>query len=201
MWRRNRARPWALALAALGLGVATVGGRGRKLDDALFRTLNAGLRHPVLDAGFRAVTEAGSLWAVGAAAGTLAARRRGREGADALAAAMVTWLAGQGLKRAFRRLRPYEVQDSAARLLIGKPAGTSWPSSHPAVLATFAIVAARDLGIEGGSYRGLEALVGLVALSRVDLGVHDPADVAGGLLIGRAIADVWSAEVSPRVLR
>ena len=188
-------------MTALGLGIATVGGRGRKVDDRLFRAVNSGLRHPALDAGFRAVTEAGSLWAVGAAAGALAARRRGREGADALAAAMVTWLAGQGLKRAFRRLRPYEIEGSTARLLIGKPAGASWPSSHPAVLATFAIVAARDLEVEGGSYRALEGLVALVALSRVYLGVHYPADVAGGLLIGRAIADVWTAEVSPRVLR
>ncbi|MDQ3991589.1 MAG: phosphatase PAP2 family protein [Actinomycetota bacterium] len=44
-------------------------------------------------------------------------------------------------------------------------------------------------------------VAGLVAASRVYLGVHYPADVVGGLLVGRSIADAWSATVSPRVLR
>jgi undecaprenyl-diphosphatase len=44
-------------------------------------------------------------------------------------------------------------------------------------------------------------LAGAVGVSRVYLGVHYPADVAGGLLLGRAVADAWTSSVSPRVLR
>jgi membrane-associated phospholipid phosphatase len=118
-----------------------------------------------------------------------------------MAAAVATWAAGQGLKRLFRRLRPYEVEGHEHRLLIDRPAGASWPSSHPAVLLTFVMVAGRDLGLGSGGRAAMGLLAGAVGVSRVYLGVHYPADVAGGLLLGRAVADAWSASVSPRVLR
>ena len=76
--------------------------------------------------------------------------------------------------------------------MIAEPAGTSWPSSHPGVLTAFTRVAARELGARAAPPRA--ALTGLdltVATSRVYLGVHYPSDVAGGLLLGRAIAALW----------
>ena len=107
-----------------------VRGRGNRLDERLFAKLNSGLVHPALDAAFRLVTEAGSLWAsVGGATG-LAGRRRHREGIDAFGAACAMWAVGQVLKRGFRRLRPYEADDrDGRRLLINRPKGASWPSS------------------------------------------------------------------------
>jgi membrane-associated phospholipid phosphatase len=78
--------------------------------------------------------------------------------------------------------------------------GTSWPSAHPATLLAFVTVAARDLELSRGTRRGLAGLAGVVASSRVYLGVHYPADVVGGLLLGRAVADTWSRLVSPRML-
>ena len=186
---------------ALLLAVATVRGRGRHLDDRMFGWANSRFEHPGLDAFFRGVTELGSLWASGAAAGTVAARGRRREAADAFGAALAMWGLGQGLKQAFRRLRPYEAElPRPIRLLIGKPSGASWPSSHPAVLLTFVTVAGRDLELRRGARRALAGLAGAVGASRVYLGVHYPADVAGGMLLGRAVADLWSRAVTPRLL-
>lgn len=155
----------------------------------------------MLDILFMGVTELGSLWASGAAAAAIAANGHRREAADALGAAVTTWVAGQALKRLFRRLRPYEVEGYRHRLLIARPAGASWPSSHPAVLLTFVTVAARDLRLGSAERIALATLAGVVGVSRVYLGVHYPADVAGGLLLGRAVADVWSSSVSPHVVR
>jgi undecaprenyl-diphosphatase len=61
-------------------------------------------------------------------------------------------------------------------------------------------VAGRDLQASPAVKTGLAALAGAVGLSRIYLGVHYPADVAGGLLLGRGVADLWSAAMSPRVL-
>lgn len=190
-----------LGVLALGLGFVTVRGRGRRVDDRLFARLNLGIQRPALDRLFTGITELGSLWASGAAAAAIFARGRRREAGDAFAAAATTWLAGQGLKRLFNRLRPYEVEGNEHRLLIDRPAGASWPSSHPAVLLTFVTVAGRDLGLGPGARAALGLLAGAVGVSRVYLGVHYPADVAGGLLLGRAVADAWSGSVSPGILR
>jgi membrane-associated phospholipid phosphatase len=183
----------ALAVAAL-----TARGRGRDLDVRLYRQLNGGGGRSA-DALLSAITELGSMWASVGAGATLALRGRRRAAVDAVGAASAMWLAGQILKKAIGRPRPY-ASLSGIRLLIGKPAGTSWPSSHPAVLLAFTTVAARDLGASDPVKVGVIALAGLVALSRVYLGVHFPSDVAGGLLVGRGVADLWSAVVSPRVL-
>lgn len=198
--RKREHHTTALGLMALGLAFVTIRGRGRRADDQLFARLNSGIQRPALDLVFRSVTELGSLWASAAAAVAIAGKGRRREAVDAFGAAAATWLAGQGLKRVFKRLRPYEVEGHEHRLLIDRPAGASWPSSHPAVLLTFVTVAGRDLGVGSGARAALTALAGMVGLSRIYLGVHYPADVAGGLLLGRAVADTWSRSVSSRVL-
>ena len=198
MARRPSAR--TLALVALALAVATRIERGRRLDERLFAWANRH-RGPTLDAGFRVVTELGSWWASAAAAAALAASGRRRAAADALGAATAMWALGQALKRVVGRARPYDAGLTDLRLLIERPAGTSWPSSHPAVLLAFVTVAARDLDVPPAGRAAVNGLAGVVAWSRVHLGVHFPADVAGGLLLGRAVADVWTATASPRVLR
>jgi membrane-associated phospholipid phosphatase len=194
-------RALLLGAGALLVALATAGGRGRRLDDRLFGLANGRFHHPVLDEGFRAITELGSLWASVGAAGAMAAGGRRREAADALGAAAGMWVVGQGLKRVFRRLRPYQADlPGPRRLLIGRPRGASWPSSHPATLMAFVSVAGLDLGLGAGARAALTGLAGAVGASRVSLGVHYPADVVGGLLLGRAVAEVWSRTVSPRVL-
>lgn len=191
--------PALLAGAAFAVAAATRGGRGRALDDRVYKAVNSAHR-PWLDAGMRGLTELGSIYASAGAAAAIAAGGRRREAADAMAAAGAAWLLGQGIKKAYRRARPFD-SEYPGRLVIGKPRGTSWPSSHPMVLLTFADVAARNLGLGRGARRGLEGLAGLVAASRVYLGVHYPSDVAGGLLLGRALSGLWGRFVSPRFRR
>lgn len=182
----------ALAGAALAVGRWSFSVEGREVDDELFRGLNAGCGETA-DRFFFGVTELGSLWAAGAAAGALALAGRRRAAAGTFAAAGLTWLMGQGLKRATERPRPYESGDGASRLLIGPPPASSWPSSHPAVLAAWTGVAARELGLGTASRAALTGLGLSVAASRVYLGVHYPSDVASGFLLGRAVARLWPA--------
>ena len=119
----------------------------------------------------------------------------------ALAGAGATWLVLQGVKRGVNRPRPFLADSEGTRRMIAEPHGTSWPSSHPAVLTTFTRVAARELGIGALGRAALTGLDASVAASRVALGVHYPSDVASGLLFGRAVARLWPrrrARSSPR---
>jgi membrane-associated phospholipid phosphatase len=184
---------WGAALAAGGAGIGYVALRtpdGREFDERLFKAANA--RHgEIADRSFSGVTELGSLWAAVAAAAALAVVGRRREGGRALAGAAATWLAMQGVKRLVDRPRPYQADPDGTRRMIAEPNGTSWPSSHPAVLSTFTRVTARELGIGAVGRAALTALDASVAASRVALGVHYPSDVVSGLLFGRAVARLW----------
>ena len=184
---------WASGLAAGGAAIGHAALRtddGRELDENLFKAMNAEHGETV-DRFFAGVTELGSMYAAGAAAGALALAGRRREGARALAAAATTWLLLQGTKRLVDRPRPFLADPEGARRMIAEPHGTSWPSSHPAVLTTFTRVAARELGIGAVGRSALTGLDASVAASRVALGVHYPSDVASGLLFGRAVARLW----------
>lgn len=182
-------RGLALGGAAVAVGVWASSGRGRELDEEAFRTLNR-RRGPGVDALFRGITELGSIWAAVGGAAVLARAGRRRAATRALGAAGLAWLAGQGLKRLFMRPRPYQADPEGTRLAIDPPQASSWPSSHPAVLLAFVTVAARELGAGPIGRAGLDALAAAVAASRTYVGVHYPADLAGGLLLGRAVAAV-----------
>jgi len=187
---RRLARIAGLGGAALAIGVAASGGPGRDADERAFRAVN-GAADPRLDRTAGAITELGSIWASVAAAGVVAAAGRPRAAGRALAAASLTWLAGQGLKKLFMRPRPWEADPAGTRLLIDPPKATSWPSSHPAVLLSFVTVASRDLGAGRLARTALDALAASVGASRTYVGVHYPADVAGGLLLGKAVAALF----------
>jgi undecaprenyl-diphosphatase len=184
---------WAGALAAgacaIGLG-AMKGEDGPDVDRELFAVVNRGHGQEA-DRAFAGITELGSFYASGAAAGVLLVAGRRRAALRALGAAGTTWLALQGLKRVVGRPRPSDDDPAGTRLLIARPNGTSWPSSHPAVLTTFTRVASRELGLGRPERTALTGLDLAVGTSRVYLGVHYPSDVASGLLFGRAIARLW----------
>mgnify|MGYP003694432725 CR=1 FL=1 len=118
----------------------------------------------------------------------------GRQRRAALRAAGATrGCALQGLKRVVGPATAVDADPTRTRLLIARPNGASWPSSHPAVLTTFTRVASRELGV-GTTRRArpfAPALDLAVGTSRVYSGVHYPSDVASGLLFGRAVARLW----------
>ena len=198
MRRSSVGKGLARIAAALAIGVLAAREPIRKLDRTLYRFLNRP-RGARADAVAKGITELGSLWASAASSSVLARAGRKRAAADAMGAALAMWAVGQILKKVTNRPRPYQALEDS-RLLIAEPSGTSWPSSHPAVLLAFVTVAARDLGAGPALRAGLSALAGLVGMSRMYLGVHYPSDVAGGLLLGRGVADLWSTLVSSRVV-
>jgi membrane-associated phospholipid phosphatase len=183
------ARAGALAAAALGVAAASSTRVGRRLDARGFGYANRH-RSPALDALLSGITELGSIYASAGAAAALALAGRRRPAARALVAAGGMWLLGQVLKKVVFRPRPYDARPEieGLRLLIDRPRGSSWPSSHPAVLVAFSATAADLLELRRGAWIGIGALAGAVAASRVGLGVHYPSDVVGGLLLGRAVS-------------
>lgn len=186
-------RAAALGGAALAVGAMTASGPGRELDLWAFRSGNRE-RGPGLTRVFAGVTELGSIWASVGAAGVLAAAGRRRAAARGLAAASATWLAGQALKRLSARPRPYDAGLRAIDLRIARPSGTSWPSSHPAVLSSFLAVASNELALSPLAGATLGALAAAVGASRVHLGVHFPSDVVSGLLLGNSVATAIDTE-------
>ena len=195
--RKRVDRAAGLAAAALLVELASSSRAGTRVDRRVFGAINRG-GGTVVDRSLGGVTELGSITASGGAAGVLAATGRRRAAAEGLAAAGIMWFVGQGLKRLYLRVRPYDALPDVVRLLIGRPTGTSWPSSHPAVLLAFLTVAGAELGLTPAERRMLIALAWLVGLSRVYLGVHYPSDVVAGLLLGRAVGLAWLAARSER---
>jgi undecaprenyl-diphosphatase len=179
--------------AAVATGLLATTELGERVDARLFRAVNRGFG-PGADRFFQGITELGSIWASIGAAGVLAAGGRRRAAARGLAAASAAWLAGQGLKRLFDRPRPYVADPDGVRLLVHPPRATSWPSSHPAVLLAFVTVAGRELRLASPARTALRGLAGAVGISRAYVGVHYPADVVGGLLLGQAVADALSED-------
>lgn len=190
--RATAARAASLAAAALAIEALSSSRAGSRVDRRAFAAVNRG-HGRAADAAFASVTELGSIAASAGAAGALAASGHRRAAVNGLGAAAATWALGQVLKKVYLRARPYDALPLTVRLLIGRPAGTSWPSSHPAVLLAFLTVAGEELALSRSQRAALTTLAGVVALSRVYLGVHYPSDVVAGLLLGRAAGLAWLA--------
>jgi len=190
---RSVLRTAALGGAALAVGAWSSAGPGRERDLEAFREGNR-KRGPVADRVLLGVTELGSIWASVGAGAILAASGRRRAAVRGLAAASITWVAGQGLKRVFGRARPYDADLEGMRLRIERPNGTSWPSSHPAVLLSFLTVSSKDLGAGPAARAALDGLAATIGASRVYAGVHFPSDVAGGILLGKCVAAAFDGD-------
>jgi membrane-associated phospholipid phosphatase len=188
--KKKRPRP-GLMRPMLRLGAAAaIGFAARdKIHDAdeRARSIVAGRRSELLDRSLPVVTDLGSMYAAGGAAAALWFGGKRKLARDVLGSAAVAWAIAQGAKRIFKRPRPYEAGD--VDLLVRRPAGDSYPSGHPAVAAAMVGVVSPE--VRPFAQAPLNRLPRFIGFSRVYVGAHYPSDVAGGVMIGKAVAELW----------
>lgn len=177
-------------------------GRGRRaqfvaLDLAVYRAV-AATPTPDLDRDLARLSRAADnskLWLGTAGALALLGGRTGRRAAvNGLAAVGATSaLVNLVVKPLARRRRPDRGGVPPARH-VPMPGSVSFPSGHAASAFAFASGVAHVLPVAAP----LHLAAGLVAYSRIHTGVHYPADVVVGALLGSAIAPVTSAVLDRR---
>lgn len=163
----------------------------RRLGESLSRP-----RGHVVDRLAGAVTDAGSLFGLGGTVAVLAGAGRVPAAVRTVVAGGTAWGVAQAAKGLLRRARPYEL--GIAERLVHPPAGSSWPSGHAAVAAAMAATLAPRATPSGRV--AMIGVAGLVAATRVQLGVHHPTDVVAGAALGVVVAEL-TAPVSDAVLR
>ena len=150
------------------------------------------------------VMQLGALFAVPVVAAVCVLGRRSRLAKLILLSGVVAWLVAKGLE-ALVAQRPPDERLTGVVLHGAVTPGLSFPATHVAVAAAMATVASPYLG--RSARRTTWLLVALVAVARVYVGAHFPADVLGGFavgwVVGSAIHLVFGAPrgfPDPRVL-
>jgi undecaprenyl-diphosphatase len=167
-------------------------------DTALFRFLNGTIGNPLFDVAMPVITDLnrhwygwvffGGAWLLLMTVGGKAGRIAGLLLIPLLAVS--DQISSNVIKKIVMRPRPCHLADGVpivehVRLLVGCGGGYSFPSSH----AVNNFAAATLLShFFPRKKRLLFAAAGLVAFSRVSVGVHYPSDVIGGALLGILIA-------------
>jgi undecaprenyl-diphosphatase len=157
------------------------------LDTAVFHLVNGGPGHPVLDRVMVAVTTQdhwtpllAGLWL----ALVIWGGRKGRMTAAMLVVAMTLsdQITCSILKPLVGRVRPVNaLPEEAVRLLVGKSVALSFPSAHAAnACAVATVVSWRWPRFAVAAF----AIAGLIAYSRVYVGLHYPGDIIAGAVLG-----------------
>jgi diacylglycerol kinase family enzyme/membrane-associated phospholipid phosphatase len=166
----------------------------RRADARAARAINARRTHPLADRFWSRVTgfaDRGVLWWT--LAGVLAVmgrRRAAARGVLSLLAASV--VANLIAKRLFGGDRPILEEVPIGRRLARQPSTPAFPSGHSASAAAFAVGVAAENPRVGTAIAPLALGVGY---SRLHVGAHWLSDVAGGLVLGAAVAGVGAALV------
>jgi membrane-associated phospholipid phosphatase len=169
----------------------------QSLDTALYRFINLKLGTPALDPFMR--TLSGTAWFIPLviAVGVGLLWKGGKRGRTFVAVLALTLGLGDSfiinpLKKLTDRDRPF-LQQTDARLLVGRGNSNSMPSSHTSTWFAATLVA---FAFYRRSWRVLLPLACLVAFSRVYLGAHYPGDVLAGAILGAgyASAALWLYE-------
>jgi len=165
-----------------------VEGDADRYDEAIMAAVQR-IDNPIMHRTMDVVTQLGSHWAIGTAAGLTALMmlRRGRRH-DAWTVVVSTGGAmaiNTILKNIFRRQRPQEL---ARRIKL--PSSHSFPSGHSLLsAATYPIVAhhlveRHSLPVQAVAHTLAAMITVSVGFSRVYFGVHFPSDVLGGFAAG-----------------
>jgi membrane-associated phospholipid phosphatase len=121
-------------------------------------------------------------WVAVSLLGAALAPRHRRDWLVAGAGALVAHAAAVLIKRLVRRKRP---NHPAVAVNVGTPSRLSFPSAHATSTTAAAILMGRATGLPLPVL-----LVPPMALSRILLGVHYPSDVAFGIGLGAAVAEI-----------
>jgi undecaprenyl-diphosphatase len=156
-------------------------------DAAAFRWLRT-YHAPAIDvlmAGLSDISRGGTIWCVLSVIVALLRPTRWPAAVQVMLVVAVAHLAADFVaKPFFNRARPFETA-AETRVYGVRPTTRSFPSGHAANAAGGAYALVR-LAPEGGAiFWGLAIFV---SVSRVYLGVHYPADVIGGGVLGLAVA-------------
>jgi undecaprenyl-diphosphatase len=160
-------------------------------NTALFLLLYDSLHSQMATLFFSAITWAGHLAFWVAVGLVLLLKDKKKPAIDLLIGTLVVILAVQVIRYGLAVPRPFEVMPGVLPLThdpIGGEADPSFPSGHATMVAMGAVIV-------GSAYPrskpALVVLVLLVMLSRVYLGLHYPADVLAGAVLGAAVG--WAA--------
>lgn len=155
----------------------------KKVDNTIFRWINIKFSNKTFDKIMPVITSAGNLGIVWITISVLLMTKKDyrRLGQMILTALVITTIIGEGIiKNIVKRKRPF-YGDNDKELLISKPITYSFPSGHTA--SSFA-VATVFIKTDNAASLEIILLAGLIAFSRIYLGVHYPSDVIGGGIIG-----------------
>lgn len=196
------------AVAQAGAGAALVGAAWGSLRSPAvqradvrlgdwLRNTGDGAASSRLDRAVVATTDLGSVYAVLAIGGVLAATGRRGPAADVVGVGLAAWALSEAAKTGVNRVRPYE--GDGVRRLVAPPAGSSFPSGHATVATAWSTLAARRAAPRSARW-SLRLVGAYVAASRVYAGVHYPTDVVGGAGIGLMLSAAWPGPVC-RIVR
>ncbi len=160
---------------------------GQSLDYKILKKINVEIRPANLDNGFRFISNTTAIVAIGTPISLLATGLATKDkkiillGEEAAISFGITTLLAQALKTTIHRNRPFVDHADIIKLTSG--GGYSFPSGHTSDAFALAFTLAYNTK-KWYIITPAFAWAGLVGYSRMDLGVHYPSDVLGGVAVG-----------------
>jgi undecaprenyl-diphosphatase len=157
-------------------------------DAAILLWIQKLLRNDTMTTFWRMVTwlgDGGKIWILSAVI-LLIPKKTRQTGLLALLSLLICNIATNNIfKHVFARPRPFQIIDTLVPL-IKKPVSYSFPSGHTSSSFSAAWVYYKKLP---GKY-GIPAMIlaGMIAFSRIYLGVHYPSDILGGILLAYIVS-------------